>query len=226
MDFLREKLRASPIHARFAPYAIILVLTFVQDGVFNGAGRYWMYLAKMLVGLWCIWQVRDLVTEARWAISWEAVVVGVGICAVWVGLDPYYPKNEILMKAGKPWNPFAQFGEGTAMGWFFVAVRTLGSAIVVPPLEEAFFRSFVYRYFVKTDFESMPLNRFHPISFVVTSLCFGAVHYQWLGGIICGMAFQWLVIRKNRLGDAMTAHAITNFLLGVWIVWKGAWIFW
>src|SRR4051794_20403502 len=102
MDFLREKLRASPIHARFAPYAIILVLTFVQDLVFDGAGRYWMYVAKMLVGLWCIWQVRDLVTEARWAISWEAIVVGVGICAIWVGLDPYYPKNEILMKAGKP----------------------------------------------------------------------------------------------------------------------------
>jgi len=40
------------------------------------------------------------------------------------------------------------------------------------------------------------------------------------------MAFQWLVLRKNRLGDAMTAHAITNFLLGVWIVWKQDWHFW
>jgi len=34
------------------------------------------------------------------------------------------------------------------------------------------------------------------------------------------------VLRKNRLGDAMTAHAITNFLLGAWIVWRGAWHFW
>jgi hypothetical protein len=24
----------------------------------------------------------------------------------------------------------------------------------------------------------------------------------------------------------MTAHAITNFLLGLWVVWKGAWSFW
>jgi hypothetical protein len=41
------------------------------------------------------------------------------------------------------------------------------------------------------------------------------------------MAYQWLVLRKNRLGDAMTAHAITNFLLGVWVVWRGgsAWKF-
>ena len=49
---------------------------------------------------------------------------------------------------------------------------------------------------------------------------------QSLAGILCGAAFQWLVLRKNRLGDAMTAHAITNFLLGVWIVWRGAWNFW
>jgi hypothetical protein len=24
----------------------------------------------------------------------------------------------------------------------------------------------------------------------------------------------------------MTAHAITNFLLGVWVVWRGEWKFW
>jgi membrane protease YdiL (CAAX protease family) len=43
---------------------------------------------------------------------------------------------------------------------------------------------------------------------------------------LCGAAYQWLVLRKGRLGDAMTAHAITNFLLGAWIVWRGAWQFW
>src|SRR4051812_22203658 len=161
MDFLRTKLRASPAHARVVPYVAILALTFVQDG-FEGPARYWLYLGKMLVGAWCIWQVRDLVTEARWAISWEAIGVGVAICAIWVGLDPYYPKIEFLFKAGNPWNPLKQFGEKSALGWFFVAVRTFGSAIVVPPIEEAFYRSFLYRYMVRTNFETMSLNRFHP----------------------------------------------------------------
>jgi CAAX prenyl protease-like protein len=225
MDFLRQKLRASPAHARIAPYVIILLLTFVQDG-FEGSGRYWMYLAKMLVGLWCVRQIWDLVPEMRWAMSWEAVAVGVGVCVIWIGLDPYYPKIEFLFKGGNPWNPFKQFSEGSAMGWFFVAVRTFGSAIVVPPIEEAFYRSFLYRFFVRTNFETMPLNRFHPVSFVATALLFGLAHYQWVAGILCGMAYQFLVLRKNRLGDAMTAHAITNFLLGVWIVWKGDWKFW
>ena len=55
---------------------------------------------------------------------------------------------------------------------------------------------------------------------------FGFSHNEWLAGILCGAAYQWLVLRKNRLGDAITAHAITNFLLGVWIVWRHAWHFW
>jgi CAAX prenyl protease-like protein len=225
MSLLRQQLQISAIHARVVPYAIILVLTFVQDG-FAGPARYWMYFLKMLVGLWCIYEMRRLVPEARWAFSWEAVVVGILVCVVWVGLDPYYGKVEFLFKAGNPWNPFKQFGEGSGMGYFFFAVRAFGSALVIPPIEEACYRSCLYRYFIRIEFTELPFSRFHWLSFVVTAVIFGFSHYQWLGGVLCGMAFQWLVIRKNRLGDAMTAHAITNFLLALWIMYKGAWSFW
>jgi uncharacterized protein len=225
MDFLRKLLAKSPGHARVAPYVIIVLLTSLQDG-FSEPMRYWIYFFKMVVGLWCIWEMRSLAPEMRWAFSWEAVVVGVLICVLWIGLNPYYPKVEFLFKVGNPWNPFKQFGEGSALGFFFLAVRTFGSALIVPPIEEAFYRSFLYRYFVRTNFTTLPLNHLHWLSLVVTSLLFGLVHYQWLAGILCGLSYQWLVIRKNRLGDAMTAHAITNFLLGIWIYWKGDWQFW
>jgi CAAX prenyl protease-like protein len=164
------------------------------------------------------------VAEMRWAVSWEAVVVGVGVCVMWIGIYDWYPK---FSKTGTPWNPHTLYGEGSTMAWMFVLVHLLGSTFVVPPLEEVFYRSFLYRYFVKTDFLAMPLSRFHPLSFVVTSFIFGALeHYEWLSGILCGLAFQWLVLRKNRIGDAMTAHAITNFLLGLWVIWKLDWKFW
>jgi hypothetical protein len=72
----------------------------------------------------------------------------------------------------------------------------------------------------------VPLNKFLPVPFIATAVVFGISHNEWLAGIICGMAYQWLVLRKNRLGDAMTAHAITNFLLGIWVVWRHVWNFW
>ena len=82
------------------------------------------------------------------------------------------------------------------------------------------------RWIAKPQFESVPLGAFAWMPFLVTSAVFGLVHREWLAGILCGAAFQWLVLRKQRLGDAMTAHAITNLLLGAWVVWKDAWNFW
>src|ERR1041385_2095483 len=225
MNFFRGLLRGSPVYARVLPYLIILLLTFVQDS-FQGAPRYWLYLVKMCVGAWCIWEMRPAASEVRWALSWEAVAAGMFVCALWIGLDSYYPKTELLSKAGPPWNPFRQFGDDSPAGYFFVAVRIVGSALIIPPIEEAFFRSFLYRYLVRTDFSSVPLSKIHWPALMITSAVFGFSHYQWLAGILCGLVYQWLVIRKNRLGDAMTAHAITNFLLGGWVVWKGEWKFW
>lgn len=232
---LTDRMRGNSILPRVVPFLIFLGLTFCQ-GQIGEASRYWIYLAKTLVGGWMLWAVWDLVPECRWKIGWEAVLVGIAVCVVWVGLDPYVPSlNDILVKFGlsKPkatpdpmWNPHAFFGPGSAMAWFFVIVRILGSSVVVPPLEETFYRGFVYRFIANPDFEKHPLSRFHPLGFFVTAAVFGLAHNEWLAGILCGMAYQWLVLRKGRLGDAMAAHAITNFLLGLWVVNREAWKFW
>jgi len=222
MNSLIKKVTDSPMLIRIVPFLVFLGLTTCQ-GKLGPASAFWFYFAKTILGVWFIWLMRPLVPEMRWSISGEAVVVGVAICVIWVGLDPHYWH---MKTQDAPWNPFVQFGEHSALAWFLVAVRVLGSTLVVPPLEEVFYRSFVYRYIANQNFLTVPLNKFLPVPFFATAVIFGASHYQWLAGIICGAAYQWLAIRRNHLGDAMTAHAITNFLLGFWVVWKGAWIFW
>ena len=228
--------RGGPAVVRVAPFLVFLALTFCQ-GKFGAASAYWFYFAKTLVGVWLIWEMRPLVLEMRWAFGWEAILVGVAVFAIWVGLDPFYPKlDAAIAKLGlakvfgstgqQIWNPPAQFGENSALAWLMIVTRIVGSTFVVPPLEEVFYRSFLYRYAARQDFLSVPLNRFLAWPFVATAALFGFSHNEWLAGILCGAAYQWLVLRKNRLGDAMTAHAVTNFLLGVWVVWHGAWHFW
>jgi len=232
---LRKILSRSPVVARVAPFVIFVVLTGAQ-GRFGPASAYWIYLAKTLAGVWLIFEMYPLVPEMRWAIGWEAVVVGVGIFALWVGVSGEWTmQNSLWVKMGiahapksppMSWNPVQQFGTGSGLAWLFIVTRIAGSALVVPPLEEVFYRSFLYRYIARQNFLEVPLNRFLPGPFLVTALLFGFAHNEWLAGIVCGAAYQWLVLRKNRLGDAMTAHAITNFLLGLWVVGRGAWIFW
>ena len=232
---LKKFFSASPVVARVLPFVVFVLITSAQ-GSFGPASAYWFYLAKTLVGVWLIWEMRSFVPEMRWAFSVEAVLVGVGVFILWVGISgEWTTQNSLWIKLGwshpaktpaPVWDPLAQYGAQAPLAWLFVAVRILGSTLVVPPLEEAFYRSFLYRYVANPNFLKVPLNRFLPVPFLVTALVFGLAHNEWLAGILCGAAYQWLVLRKNRLGDAMTAHAITNCLLGLWIVWRGAWQFW
>ncbi|MEO7298491.1 MAG: CAAX prenyl protease-related protein [Verrucomicrobiota bacterium] len=223
MSGLKEKVFRSPTLLRVVPFVIFLILTSLQ-GQFGEGSRYWLYAAKTILGAAMIWAVGPRITEMRWKISWEGVLVGIAMFAVWVGLDNFYPHFE---KSVAVWNPHQHFGQGSAVAWIFICVRLLGSTLVVPPLEEVFYRSFLYRYLIRSDFEKVPLGEFRWSAFIISSLIFGVVHpQQWLAGILCGLAFQALVCRHKRLGDAMTAHATTNLFLGLWVFWKDAWQFW
>ncbi|HEY2951854.1 MAG TPA: CAAX prenyl protease-related protein [Verrucomicrobiae bacterium] len=226
-----KELESSPVNARVAPFIIFLGLTWLQNH-FGEAGRYWIYAAKTGVGAWMLWQLRGAIAEMRWAFSWEAVGVGVAVFVMWVGLDDWLKALGCdsgfhrQKNTDPPWNPNTAFGAGSVMAWFFVAVRIAGSSLVVPPLEEVFYRSFLYRFIRKGDFLSVPIGQFVWFPFLAGSALFSVSHHEWLAALLCGCAFQGLAIWKDRIGDAMTAHAITNFLLGLWIVWKNDWKFW
>ena len=235
MRLLKKLFSGSPAIPRVAPFVIFVLLTAGQ-GQFGAVSAYWFYLFKTLVGAWLIYEMRPWVAEMRWSFSWEAVAVGVGVFALWVGISSDWTSQDSLwvklglaqphVKADSIWDPNVQFGGYSGVACFFLAVHVLGMTLVVPPLEEVFYRSFLYRYIADHNFLTVPLNRFLPWPFLATVVVFGFSHNEWLAGLICAAAYQWLVIRKNRLGDAMTAHAITNFLLGIWVIWRGAWHFW
>ena len=227
-----SKITDSPVWVRALPFLLFAGVTALQDS-FGATGRYWVYAAKTLMGAGLTWLVWPLARELRWNFSREAVLVGVGVFVLWIGLDSFYPKiDELFVRFGwsqpKPkiiWNPFETFGQNGGLAWLLVSVRILGSSLVVPPLEELFFRSFLYRYLQKADFLTVSW-RFAAWPFLATALSFGLEHQEWLAGILCGFAYQGLVCWKGRLGDAIAAHALTNFLLGCWVVWRGAWGFW
>lgn len=216
-----QKLRSSPVAVRVAPFVIFAALTMFQGRMGPGSA-YWLYFVKVVLGAVMIWLMRPLVPEMRWKVTWEAVVVGVFVFVLWVGLDPLYRK----WGSSSMWNPHDHFGSGTAWALFFIVVRMIGVTWVVPPIEEVFYRSFLYRYVAKPDFEKVPLGFFGWTPLLVTSALFGFAHFEWLAGFLCALAYQALVIWKKRLGDAMTAHATTNLLLGLWVNFTGMWFYW
>ena len=175
------------------------------QGLLGEGSKYWIYLGKTAIGLWLIRAIWSVVSEMRWSFSWAAIGVGIGVFGLWIGLDGYYPK---MSSSGKAWNPFEHFGAESGWAWLFVAVRILGSSLIVPPLEEVFYRSFLYRYIANADFQTVTrrlrLTRFWP-----RQPCLGSRISN--GCPLCSAArLSRIGDLERRLGDAMTAHAVTN----------------
>jgi hypothetical protein len=93
-------------------------------------------------------------------------------------------------------------------------------------MEELFWRSFLLRYAITSDFKSIPLGQFSWFSFIAISLLFGLEHHRWLVGIVAGMVYAGLLYRRKNLFDPIVSHAITNLLLGIYVVVTGKWSFW
>jgi uncharacterized protein len=217
-----DGLLSSPIAVRVVPFAVFAGLTMIQ-GRFGETGQYWIYAVKTVIAAYLLWLMRRQVQELKWKLSWEAVLTGVLVFVAWVGLDGLYPT--MSARAGL-FNPLHTYGQGAFLGVMFVGVRIVGSTLIVPMLEEVFYRSFLYRYIIQVQFLKIPLGRFDWKSFLFVGVAFGISHFEWLPGILCAFAYQALVWRKDRLGDALTAHAITNLLLGIWVVARGDYLFW
>lgn len=221
----------SPVGARALPFLVFVLLTAMQ-GLLGSGSQYWIYVVKTFLGAWMILSVRKAIPELRWSFSPVAILTGIGVFGLWVGLEGLYPHlSQLFSKAPiaaptQAWNPHAYFGQGSLLAWSVIVVRCVGVTLVVPPIEEAFYRSLLYRAIERSDFLSMPLSQFAAKGFFVTSLVFGLSHREWLPGILCGMAYQFLVLRRGHLGEAMAAHAVTNALLAGYVLWKGAWQFW
>jgi uncharacterized protein len=217
-----NRLTSSPILVRVLPFAALALLTLLR-GRRGDAAQYWIYSLEIAAGAILLLLLRSRIQEMHRNFSWEAAAVGIAVFVAWVGLDGYYP---FIIARDATFNPERTFGAGSPIALAFISIRLLGSSLIVPPIEEVFYRSFFYRYLIKSDFLKVPLHEVQWLAFLVSGFVFGISHYEWLPGILCAFAYQGLVIRKKRLGDAICAHAITNLLLGVWVILRKAYFFW
>jgi len=110
---------------------------------------------------------------------------------------------------------------------FFIAVRVLESAVLVPILEELFWRGWVMRWMIRSDFESVPLGQYTALSFWGVAILFALEHGPyWEVGLIAGVAYNWWLVRTRNLADCMLAHAVTNALLAGYVLAFNQWQYW
>ena len=154
---------------------------------------------------------------ADWGL---ALLLGVGVFVLWINLDSGW------VRLGTATAGFVPLREGGGLDWPLIVVRIFGAAVVVPVMEELFWRSFIQRWIDRQDFLALAPAAVSLRALLFTSLVFGFEHGQWLAGIIAGLAYGWLYRRSGSLWPPIIAHGLTNLLLGLWVVHSGQWQFW
>ena len=214
---------------RIAPFALFMVLLAVRGAVPDDLGWFdprWVYgVTVLLCGGLLLWFRREYGELARQNLptlgeAALAVAVGVAVFWLWIVLDAPW------MKLAEPTAFFTPLDPQGQPIWPLIAVRWIGAALLVPVMEELFWRSFLMRWVESATFEAVDPRRVGVRAIVLSTFVFTLAHTLWLAAVIAGLAYAWLYRRTGKLWVAVIAHAVTNGVLGVWVVRTGNWAYW
>jgi uncharacterized protein len=164
-----------------------------------------------------------------------ALLVGVVGGPIWIGLAmpgwerlyvwPFVQKIGLGFLAGgdRPgFNPFdPSCNLPAAWAWSFLAVRFLGLVAVVPLIEEFFLRGFVMRFVMQRDWWNVPFGHASRLAIVLGTVVPMLSHPELLAAAVWFSMMTWLMLRTRNIWDCVAAHAITNLILGVYVVMRG-----
>ena len=216
--------------ARVVPFAAFMVLLAVRgavpdDGSWSIDPR-WLYGVTVLVvgGLlaWFWREYGELVSQTLPSLMEAALAVAVGLAVfgLWIHLDAPW------MRLGEPSAGFIPKDANGQLLWPLIALRWVGASLLVPVMEELFWRSFLMRWVQSPQFESVVPQRVGLKAVVLSTFVFMLAHTLWLAAIVAGLAYAWLYIRTGKLWVPIIAHAVTNGVLGVWVLQTQRWAFW
>ncbi len=190
-----------------------------EAGAWLAAGRG-LVVAALLAFLWSRYtELRRAapVPAREWAL---ATAVGIAVFLVWIAFDSGWA---VIGGEARGFAPLAPDG---SIDWRLAGLRLAGLALVVPLMEELFWRSFLMRWIDARDFLSRDPRQASARAFALCCALFALEHSQWFAGLVAGAAYGWLYIRTANLWIPVLSHAITNGTLGIWILATGNWRFW
>lgn len=183
----------------------------------------------VILGSILVFSRRVLAEHARRAPHWLASIgLGLAVCALWVAPDLLVPgwrdsalfQNDITGRLKTSIAP----AELTPL---MLVLRTMRAALLVPVLEELFWRGWLPRWLQDSRFHRVPLGAYTTFAFVGTAVLFAAEHGPyWEVGLLCGVIYNWWMWRTRSLGDLILVHATTNLALSLFVIGTQRWTYW
>jgi len=187
-----------------------------------------VYPVQFLIVTALLLRVSRPFVSLRPSRPWASIAIGILVFVVWVAPDMLFGYRHYWL--------FDNFLTGSAVSslapdlqrnWPFLVLRTLTSMALVPILEELFWRGWLMRWLIDTDFQKVPPGTYAPQAFWLVAVLFASEHGPyWEVGLVAGIVYNWWMVRSRSLADCIVAHAVTNGLLAVYVVSGGHWQYW
>ena len=210
---------SSPTAAYLLPFLSVLAVSILSRAAL--ADFEWLYPLRLLVAGAVLWAYRSYALNEKWTFSWLAPLTGITVFAIWMGADLFIriSRNDELHSGLAATSPvFRSF-------WIFS--RATAAIVTVPVTEELAFRAFLARRLISSSFEKIPYSRLTWVPILLSCVLFGSMHgNRWLAGVLAGICYCTLLRRTGRIGDAIAAHATTNALIAVAVLFFNRWDLW
>jgi hypothetical protein len=158
-----------------------------------------------------------------------SVLVGLIVFVIWVGPDAWFPgyRQHWLFQNSITGEVRSTVPAELKASAAFIGLRLASSIMLVPVLEELFWRGWLMRWLVHPDFLKVPLGTYTAYSFWLVAVLFASEHGPyWDVGLLAGAVYNWWLIRTRNLANCILAHAVTNGFLAVYVLAMDQWQYW
>ena len=208
--------------------------TAVDDIAVNN--YFYLVIIQVLVALGLtVFFARHYLREFPFKFDIWGVVVGVVGVVLWIGICSLGLEQKLLQTIGLgSWmpervgfNPFDKISNPTQRQVFVVFRFTLLAAMV-PLLEELFLRGWFVRWWEEnSNWHKVKLSAIGMNGIVAVAVYGLATHPgEALAAIVWFTLVSVLMIKTGKFWNCVVAHAVTNLLLGLYVVFFEQWQLW
>jgi exosortase E/protease (VPEID-CTERM system) len=221
--FSRATRPASPAVTAHATAAYLLpFLTILAVGMLSRAasGTFeTLYPVRLLAAALAIGYCWPKLRALDLRFSWRGIAMGVGVFALWLGAAQFLTHGSA--------EPLGLAALSPLNRGLWIAARVCAAVVTVPIAEELAYRGYLLRRFKSADFESVRFGDAGRWPLLFSSIVFGVGHGSWwLPATAAGLLYGLLPMRTERMGEAIAAHATTNGLIAVWVLFLQQWQLW
>ncbi len=158
-----------------------------------------------------------------------SIVLGLAVCALWVAPDQLVPgwRSHWLFQNSITGSIKNSIAPADLANPLVVSLRIVRATLLVPILEELFWRGWLPRWIVNPDWQRAEPGKYTTMAFVASSLLFAAEHGPyWEVGLACGLIYNWWYWKTKSLGDIVLVHAVTNGALSAFVFVTGKYEYW